>query len=268
MLSEPEMSNLEAIVVLPDMQIPYHDEPKINKVIDFIHKFQPVAVGHVGDFTDSTQIGRWTRGLRGEFDGGLEGAFKQTRSILERLRSGYGGPIHLVRSNHDERLEKAIEQRLPGIAQITINGSLLNIQNALQLDKFGVTWHDKPYQLAPGWLLQHGDEGKFSAIPGNTALLLSQQSGLSTVCGHTHRGGLAATTRGWNGNRTTLYGLEVGHLCSYEKMEYLGPARYNNWSQGFGVLWIHKVPKKKIQVYPEFVPVLPDGSFVVGGQRY
>lgn len=114
----------------------------------------------------------------------------------------------------------------------------------------------------------HGDEGKFSSIPGNTALSLAQQAGMSVVCGHTHRGGLVSVSRGYNGNRTSLYGLEVGHLCSYEKMEYLGPAKFNTWSQGFGILWLHRPFKKKIQVYPEFVPVLSDGSFLVAGKRY
>lgn len=259
---------MSTVVILPDMQTPFQDDAKIEAVIKFIHDFQPDVVGHVGDLTDSTQISRWTRGLRGEFDGGLEGGFAKARNILEKLRSGYAGPIHLVRSNHDTRLETAIESRLPGIAAITVGGKLLNIQNALQLDKFGVTWHEKPYEIAPNWLLMHGDEGKFSSIPGNTALTLAQQANKHVVCGHTHRAGLTSLSRGWNGTRNTLYGLEVGHLCSYEKMEYLGPARFNNWSQAFGILWVHKVPRKKAEVAPQLILLEQNGSFQVSGKRY
>lgn len=259
---------LETVVVLPDFQIPLHDDQKIRRLARFVWQFQPDRLAHVGDLTDSTQIGQWVRGLRGEFNGGLEGGFSATREILDYFRKGYDGPWDLVRSNHDDRLEKAIESRLPGISGITIGGQLLNIQNALRLDHFGITWHTTPPEIAPGVLLMHGDEGGMSQIPGNTALQLAVRSGKSVVCGHTHRAGLAWSGVGTAQDRRALFGLEVGHAMQVSDAEYLGPARLNNWGNAFGILRIHRGTKKKVRVYPQLVPVHPDGSFVVDGVRY
>lgn len=258
------MSNrTNAIVILPDWQIPLHDETKIKKVADFVGDFNPIQLGHIGDMTDSTQIGRWAKGLRAEFDGGLEGGFAKTREILQYHRDRYDGPFHVVRSNHDERLENAIEQRLPGVAGLTIMGHKLNIQNALRLDDYGITWHEAPFEIAPGWVMAHGDEGGMSQVPGNTALGLAKQMGLSVVSGHTHRAGLAWSSTGFSDNRRAIAGMEVGHAMRLDGAEYLGRARLNNWGNAFGILWL-----SPDGVFPQLVPIQPDGTFMVNGEKY
>ena len=259
--------SVESTVILPDWQVPLHDEPKIKAVIDFIHDYQPAQVGHVGDITDSTQIGRWARGQREEFDGGLEAAFAKTRELLTNMRDGYDGPIHVVRSNHDERLENAINTRLPGLAGITVSGKLLNIQNALDFDVLDVTWHEEPFEIVPGWLLAHGDEGKMSQIPGATALMMAIATGMSVVCGHTHRAGLAWSSKGFSTKRTPLAGMEVGHMMKVVDADYLGRGRFNNWGNAFGLLHVVKTGRKT-EVYPELVPMDQNGHFMVGGKRY
>lgn len=259
---------MEAVVILPDWQVPLHDEQKIKSVAHFVWDLQPKRLGHVGDMTDSTQLGRWARGLRAEFDGGLEGGFAKTRDLIEYYRQGYDGPWDLVKSNHDERLELAIEQRLPGLKDLTFNGHKLNIQNALRLDEYGVTWHEGPAKIAPGWMMMHGDEGGTSRIPGATALNLAHAAGASVVCGHSHRAGLAWSTTGIGVDRTPLAGMEVGHAMGIGRAEYLGRARLNNWGNAFGILWIDKPSKRRAKVYPQLVPIHPDGSFVVNGEKY
>lgn len=262
------MASLDAIVILPDWQIPLHDESKIRKVAEFVWKFQPKAIGHVGDVTDSLQISRWARGLRAEFDGGLEGGFEKTRELLAYYRQGYDGPIHIVKSNHDERLETAIEQRLPALAGLTVMGHKLNIQNVLQLDTMGITWHETPFEIAPHWTLAHGDEGKLSQVPGATALGLTGEMNSNVVSGHTHRAGIAWTTKGIGSARVPVAGMEVGHMMGIEGAEYLGRARLNNWGNAFGILWVYKENRKPAEVYPELVPISPSGNFIVNGERY
>lgn len=252
-----------AIVVLPDWQVPLHDEKKVKRIADFIGDFQPIRIGHVGDMTDSTQLGRWARGLREEFDGGLETAFEKTRELLEYHRNVYDGPWDLIRSNHDERLENAIEQRLPGLKGLTINGYKLNIQNALRLDDFGITWHESPIEIAPNWVLAHGDEGAMSRIPGATALGLANEMHRNVVCGHTHRAGIAWSSKGLGDDREPFAGMEVGHMMQVSAAEYLGRARLNNWGNAFGILWLDGK-----DVFPQLVPVNPDGGFMVNGERY
>jgi predicted phosphodiesterase len=254
-----------AVVVLPDWQVPLHDEQKIKRVADFIGDFQPIRVGHVGDMTDSTQLGRWARGLREEFDGGLETGFEKTRELLAYHRLKYDGPFDLVRSNHDERLENAIEQRLPGLKGLTINGHKLNIQNALRLDDFGIAWHESPFEIAPNWVMAHGDEGRTSSTPGATALLLAGEIHKNVVSGHTHRAGLAWSSKGLGDDRQAFAGMEVGHAMTISAAEYLGRARLNNWGTAFGILWMNDVT---VEVFPQLVSINPDEHFMVNGERY
>lgn len=253
----------EAVVILPDWQVPLHNERIIKRVGDFIGDFQPIRIGHVGDMTDSTQLGRWAQGLRAEFDGGLEGGFEKTRDLLEYYRNKYDGPWDLIRSNHDERLELAIERRLPGVAGLTIKGFKLNIQNALRLDDFGIDWHESPIPIAPNWIIAHGDEGRVSQVPGATALNLANEIHQSVVCGHTHRAALVWSSKGLNEKRDAFAGMEVGHMMDIPAAEYLGRARLNNWGTAFGILWINND-----EVFPELVPINPDGHFMVKGERY
>jgi len=258
------MSNkTNAVVILPDWQVPLHREDIIKRVADFVGDFQPIRLGHVGDMTDSTQIGRWAQGLRQEFDGGLEGGFEKTRELLEYYRTKYDGPWDLVRSNHDERLELAIEKRLPGIAGLTIQGYKFNIQNALRLDQFGIEWHESPVPIAPNWIMAHGDEGRVSQVPGATALNLANEIHQSVVCGHTHRAALVWSSKGLSDKREAFAGLEVGHMMDIPAAEYLGRARLNNWGTAFGILWLNGD-----EVFPELVPINPDGHFMVNGERY
>lgn len=259
---------MDTIVVLPDWQVPLHDEQKIKSVAHFVWDFQPTKLAHVGDMTDSTQLGRWVRGLRGEFSGGLEFGFQRTRELIEYYRQGYDGPWDLVRSNHDERLELAIEQRLPGLAGITVGGKVLSIETALRLEEYGIQFHHTPPTIAPGWKLMHGDEGGSSNIPGNTALRLAQSAWMNVVCGHSHRAGLAWTSVGVGKDRRAVCGMEVGNAMDSYQAEYLGRARFNNWGNAFGILWIDRRNKKKATVHPQLVPVHPDGSFQVNGERY
>lgn len=256
------------MVVLPDWQVPLHDEKKIRSVAHFVWDLQPDRLAHVGDMTDSTQLGRWVRGLRGEFNGGLEAGFTATRSLLDYYRRGYSGPWDVVRSNHDERLELAIEQRLPGLAGITVGGKVLSIENALRFDDYGIKFHHSPPTITPGWKLFHGDEGGTSKIPGATALGLAISSGFNVVCGHTHRAGIAWSTLGIGKDRKPLAGMEIGHAMLDGSAEYTGRARLNNWGNAFGILWIHQRGKKRAEVHPQLVPIHPDGSFMVNGERY
>jgi len=259
---------MERIVILPDTQFPLHDKYLTAKLAEFVWDFQPDSLAHVGDLTDSTQLGRWSRGLRAQFDGGLEGGFAATREWLSYIREGYAGPFHISRANHDDRLELAIERHMPELAGLTIGGRVISIENALDFDGFGITYHHDYYELAPGWLLTHGDWGSLSSIPGNTALLQARELGKSVVCGHTHRAGLISGPLTSTHQSIDVSGMEVGHAMDRRLATYLKGGR-NSWHNAFGILRVHRPGnKKKIRVYPELVLIADDYSFTVEGVRY
>lgn len=247
------------VIIIPDIQAPLHDAAVVDKFISFIHDYNPHGLGCVGDFTDSTQLGRWVEGQREQFDGNLQRDFDISTDILRRIRSEYSGPFDFSRSNHDDRLFLKIKKQAPELESLRD----LTIQKQLHMDELDITWHDELFNIAPGWLMGHGDEGSLSAVPGRTAYGLAVQTGMNFVCGHTHRAGIVQTSHGYNGDiiKETI-GMEVGHMMDMKKATYLKGGKAN-WQQAFGILHIGNGGI----VYPEVVYVR-DGSFVVEGKEY
>lgn len=253
--------NVKRIVVMPDVQVPFHDVDLVNKFIQFIADFQPDELAQVGDFTDSQEIGRWVRGQKEEYAGDLQAGFDAAREILGDIRDVFDGPAYVVRSNHDDRLDKYIETCGPGLK--TLRDLTMEKQ---VFDDYDVQFiRDSVVEIAPGWVMCHGDEGSLSPVAGKTAFGLAKNKfGVSTVCGHTHRAGKTSESTGYNGKiRNTLTGLEVGHFMDITKADYLrkkGVAA--NWQQAFGILEVYGE-----KVFSHLVEV-KDGQFSVNGVLY
>lgn len=255
----------KTIVVMPDVQAPLHDVELVKKFVSFLGDYQPTELAQVGDFTDSTEISRWVRGKKPEFAGDLAGGFRGARGILADIRDVFNGRIRIVRSNHDDRLELYIEACAPGLASL-MDDDYLTFEKVMKFDEYEVEFiRDAVVELAPGWVMAHGDEGSLSPSAGKTAFGLAKNKfGVSTVCGHTHRAGMTSESTGYNGQiRNILTGLEVGHFMDLSKADYLkkkGVAA--NWQQAFGILEIYGD-----RVYPRLITV-QDGHFSVDGVEY
>jgi hypothetical protein len=249
------------IVIMPDVQAPLHDEKLIEKFIQFLADFKPDELAQVGDFTDSTEISRWVRGKKTEYAGDLQSGFDSSRAILEDIREVFDGRFRIVRSNHDDRLELYIESCAPG----------LNLKDLTIEHQAGFTDNDVEFirdavvELAPGWVMAHGDEGSLSPIAGKTALGLAKNKfGVSVVCGHTHRAGVTPESYGYNyDNRRSIVGMEVGHFMDISKADYLKKKGATaNWQQGFGILEVYGE-----RVFEHLVSI-KDGHFSVNGVLY
>lgn len=260
--SKPKSKKAKTIVVMPDVQAPLHDRHLVYKFTQFLKDYAPDELAQVGDFTDSTEISRWVRGKKTEFAGDLQAGFNASESILEDIREVFDGRFRIVRSNHDDRLELYIESCAPGLASL----SALSIENLAGFNKYDVEFvRDEVVELAPGWVMAHGDEGSLSPVAGKTAFGLAKNKfGVNTVCGHTHRAGLTSESTGYNGKiRRTLTGLEVGHFMDLTQADYLkkkGVAM--NWQQAFGILEIYGD-----KVFPRLITI-EDGMFSVDGKLY
>ena len=245
---------IKKIVLISDLQIPYHDPIATRNLVRFIAKWKPHQVATVGDEIDLPQLSKWERGLAGEFAGTLDRDRQITKQILYDLQV-----TDMVRSNHTDRLWNSIKTRLPAFASLPE----LRFENWLGLPELGIKFWREPMPIAPNWIILHGDEGQVSQKGGQTALGLAMRHGKSVVCGHTHRAGLAAYTASSGGKiGHTLYGLEVGNLMSFSSAKYLKGGS-GNWQQGFGILYVNN---KKVS--PVFVPIEKDGSFIVEGKTY
>lgn len=267
-------------VVVPDLQVPYHDPRAVKAVCEFIIDFQPDGILNVGDESDSPEPARWNKGMAEEFIGTFWGNCVATNTVMQELddalrmsRGDVDDPVydlehHVMRSNHGDRVVKYIAKYAPALAgpntPLTIPrlfgyDETPIIDGAVQLP---IRYHSRMWEFAPGWVLAHGDEGSLIRTAGGTALNIARRIGKSVVCGHTHRAGMQHHTTGLNGRDTQrLVGLEVGHLMDMKQAGYL-KSGHANWQQALAILHI-----EKRKVTPNLV-LFNGRSFTVEGQTY
>ncbi len=244
---------MKKIVVISDLQVPYHDERAVRNVASFIRRFKPDQVITIGDEIDLPQISRWTEGTPGWFEQSLGSDRDATVEILWDLQV-----TDMIRSNHTDRLYNVIMKKIPAFLALPE----LKFEKFMKLDELGIKFHRKPLEFAPDWIAIHGDEGSVKPTPGLTALDAARKHGKSVVCGHTHRAGQSAFTEASGGVLgRVLRGVEVGNLMQFSKAGYMKGT--GNWQQAFAVFYVDKKAVTNTIVHIE-----KDGSFVFEGKRY
>ena len=244
---------MKKIVVISDLQVPYHDERAVRNVASFIRRFKPDQVITIGDEIDLPQISRWTEGTPGWFEQSLGSDRDATVEILWDLEV-----TDMIRSNHTDRLYNVIMKKIPAFLALPE----LKFEKFMKLDELGIKFHRKPLEFAPDWIAIHGDEGSVKPTPGLTALDAARKHGKSVVCGHTHRAGQSAFTEASGGVLgRILRGVEVGNLMDFKKAGYMKGT--GNWQQAFAVFYVDKKTVTNTIVHIE-----KDGSFVFEGKRY
>jgi UDP-2,3-diacylglucosamine pyrophosphatase LpxH len=236
------------VVVLSDLQIPYHDKRSVQAAIDFVRYYKPDELWCVGDELDAPEPSRWNKGMAGEYADTLQEGIDKTNEIMSEFRSALGRnkKFYIQRSNHTDRIDTYMRKYAPAFSSL----KSLEIETLLGYDKLGVTYLHRMHELLPGWVMAHGDEGALNRAPGATALNLAKSLGKSVVCGHTHRVGLQHETRGFYGNTHTLFGLEVGHMMDIKQASYLTSGNAN-WQQGIGIL-----VEENNKITPYAVPII------------
>jgi hypothetical protein len=244
---------MKKVVVISDLQVPYHDPVAIRNVVAFIKRFKPDQVITIGDEIDMPQVSRWTEGTPGWFEQTLASDRDATVEILWDLQV-----TDMIRSNHTDRLYNVIMKKIPAFLALPE----LKFEKFMKLDELGIKFHRKPLEFAPDWIAIHGDEGSVKPIPGLTALESARRHGKSVVCGHTHRAGQSAFTEASGGVLgRVLRGVEVGNLMDFKKAGYTKGVA--NWQQAFAVFYVDKKAVTNTIVHIE-----KDGSFVFEGKRY
>lgn len=251
-------------VAIPDMQVPDHDMRAIESLYRFIEEFKPDGLLCVGDELDSPEPSRWNKGYAGEYAGTLQKGIDTCHSVLAGFRAAAGSdaPFHLMRSNHGERIRTYVSRYAPALGSL----KALEYEQLLGFEELGITYHERPFEFAPGWLMAHGDEGSLVQTSAGTAMGLAKKWGRSVLCGHTHKAGLQHQHLSVNGKVTShLFGLEIGHLMVYgsgqSKADYL-KAGSANWQQAFAVITVDGK-----NVHPELVPIF-NRQVVYHGEKY
>jgi len=252
---------MQRIVVIPDMQIPFHSKRHLDSLLNYVEYVKP-DLACVGDEVDVPQASRWTKGTAKEFEGTLQRDLNTARQVLKDFRQAQGKKktFWLQRSNHTQRLEDYIRKFAPAFSVIDV----LRIEKLLGLDELGITYNRHLTEIAPNVLLAHGDEGRMFKDSGRTALDLAKRTGKNVICGHSHRQGIASESTGFGGRQSVLWGMEVGNIMNLKSSGagYL-KEKIANWQTGFGILYIENGIVK-----PEVVPMDSKGRFIADGELW
>lgn len=248
------------IVVISDVQYPYHNRKAVANVVRLIGDIQPDEVVQIGDLMDYPQPARWSKGTQAEFTAGvIKDSENIQRDILAPLRAVYDGPVAVLEGNHDLRPRTYLAKYAPALTE----SRAFDLEVLLNFDEYDIRFVPEFYDFHPGWTMTHGHLGfSLSRYAGGTALNAAKRVGKSLVCGHTHRLGFLGESTGYSGRGQTLWGFEVGHLMNVRSASYLKYG-YGNWQSGFGVIEIDGN-----HVAPRPVLVRPNGSFVFDGVEY
>jgi predicted phosphodiesterase len=244
---------MKRILVIPDLQIPLHDEHVVRNVIKFAKSFKADQTVTLGDEMDMTELGRWSEGKAEWFAQTLDENRNMTVEILWEL-----GCSDVIRSNHTDRLYNQISSKIPAL------GSLpeLRFEKFLKFDELGIKFHRDEMNIAPGWIAVHGDHTPIKPQGGLSALEGARRRGKNVISGHTHRAGRSSFTEASGGRvGRILQGVEAGHLMDVRKASYTHGVA--NWQQSFAIMYVQD---KNVQV--DLIHIEKDGTFIVAGKRY
>jgi len=200
---------MKRIVIVSDLQVPFHDAVAVKNLAGFIKKFKPHQVVTIGDEMDMQELGRWSEGKAEWFAQTLDDNRNLTVDILWELQV-----TDMVRSNHTDRLYNQIATKIPAL------GSLpeLRFERFMKMDELGIKFHKEPMPIAPNWIAVHGDHTPIKPQGGLSALEGARRRGKNVISGHTHRAGRSSFTEASGGRvGRILHGVEVGHLMDVRK---------------------------------------------------
>ena len=244
---------MKKILVVPDLQVPYHDVRAVSNLAKFVAKQKFDQIISIGDEIDLPQISRWTENTPGWYEQTLAADRDMAVDVLFDLQV-----TDMIRSNHTDRLYNVIMKKIPAFLSLPE----LRFERFMKLDELGIKFHKKPLEFAPNWIAIHGDEGSVKPTPGLTALEASKRHGKNVVCGHTHRAGSSAFTEASGGVLgRILRGYEVGNLMDFKQATYTRGSA--NWQQAFLVVYVDRS-----RVSPNLTYFEKDGSFIFEGKRY
>jgi predicted phosphodiesterase len=248
--TEPGMGLGEQVLVLADLQVPFHDTRAIEAIRQYAADLQPGMIVFLGDILDfPTLTTKFTRSHT-EPSKVLE-EIGQARDIIlsfERLTD----KVVFVEGNHEARLTTYVQERAPELEAFMTPGSPLNLEKLLDVPKME---YYGPYGSAfihKGFVFKHGDS--VSKYGAEKELLMEGSSGMS---GHLHR--FQTHMRTDRGGAHAWYC--IGCLChvsgpNQPPAVHKGLNRLQNWQQGFAVIHF---AQDVFNVYPV---VITNGKFV------
>ena len=224
--SKRKDGDIERIVCLSDVHVPYHDEEAFHCALDYIKQTKPDEVIIGGDFLDMYSISKFAKIVTPA--NSLLQEIAIAKQMLKELRKtvGDGTRITYIQGNHEFRMQTYLCNNAPEL----IGFDALSVPALLDLESLDIEYIESQtrtsYVIRSGVAIGHFNKvSKFSAY---TAKALVEQNFSSVVQFHTHRLGEHYRTTPFS----VYKGVEGGCLCQLEP-EYVDNP---DWQHGIVVM--------------------------------
>ena len=292
-LSKPSGWNLA--VVVPDPQIGYHRD--VDGVLTTTHDESALDVAHqITAYLQATYGVDLTVILGDNHDFSAfsshrtaPGYIINTQLEIDRfgtevaIQRGLAPQAEIVvlSGNHDDRINKAILDKVPGLSGISKANSrepVLSIGNLCRFDEYNIisieSYPDGEYWANDYLRFEHGHIA--SSAPGSTSAKYLADSKVSTIFGHTHRQELVYTRirersssrpifAGSPGTTARIDGVLPSSSTGITSSGTQAGKKTEKWQQGIFVVWYQPEGDQKAIVEPVLIE---EGSAFYAGSIY
>lgn len=227
---------MKTTLVIPDLQMPYHDSLALKKIIQVADTVKPDQVVQVGDLIDFPQVSQWSKARSGEFTDDLQEHIDQVQDeFLSPLRRAAPDAKILWKSgNHDKRIHDYVSKYGYPLKSLRA----LTMENLFELEKFDVEYVTDVRIISTHTKLLHGHEsGGYAANISAWGRKYRDRHGsqFNYVFGHTHQPGLESWAFGENGHVKNRWIMNAGSIMNPEHATYVADGSVN-WTMSFGFL--------------------------------
>lgn len=246
-------------VVLPDLQVPYHDVRSLKAVESYMAAHKWDGYLNLGDFLDLDALSRFNEGKPGIKSADVAASFAAGREILLRHARIIRGKnldarMVLLQGNHDYRAVSYAE-KFPKLKE------QLDVPTNLGLAELDIEWvksweDGKLFKLGNAYFLHGNYINKYHAAK------MVDQYGVCVYYGHTHD--VMSFPKMTKGNGQTLEAGSLGCLCRYDQAYMQG--KPHNWQQAVTTFYLRPGGNYNLYVSRIFNHAFtaPDGVTYVG----
>jgi predicted phosphodiesterase len=247
----------ERWLILPDTQIPYHDQKSLDAVLSYASEIHWDGIIQLGDFMDWDFISRWSKENARKIEGQrfLEEYF-HGNAVLDQIQTAVRNQnkdahIVIIEGNHDWRVENVIDQT-PALE------GLIEMERNLRLAERNITYwrywtHRKPFIIGKAWFI-HGEY-----IGTHHAKKMAESFHRNVFYGHTHDVMSYTKTTAWG---DSIMCSSLGTLSVLD-LEYMGH-RPSNWQQAFAEFFFQSNGN-----FNHYVTNIVENEFVaINGRKY
>lgn len=242
---------MRSTLIVPDLQIPFHDPVVLKKTVEVARKFQPDHIFQGGDLIDAPQTSRWNAGSAGMYAQTLQGHINQVKTeYFEAMREACpNAEMTWLLGNHDQRTDEFIRKYAPPLASL----EALSIESLFDVGAYGVKVVQGVTRVGTNTYALHGHEcgGYSSTLSAWDAKFCKRYgSEKNYVFFHTHQPGIITRAYGYGGNVKPRFTLNAGSQMDPVAATYVKDGAVS-WVQSFA--WLEDDGKR---VWPELVTLV------------